>query len=203
MFTCPPMAVRMESPLRREQIAEVTLHLVVEEGLGAVTVRRVAKAAGISAAALYRHYKNKSDILAAVLEEHHEIMVDIIRRSRAEAATALDALRRVNMRNMALVEKYCALPVIFLSDALWLGDLRLRDLKLRHHRMFREAILDLISSGQDSGEIRADIRPDEIFVFFLGLVAMPALMRARKPEEVDLPLQTSANWELFARAVAC
>jgi len=197
------MAVRMESPLRREQIAEVTLHLVVEEGLGAVTVRRVAKAAGISAAALYRHYKNKSDILAAVLEEHHEIMVDIIRRSRAEAATALDALRRVNMRNMALVEKYCALPVIFLSDALWLGDLRLRDLKLRHHRMFREAILDLISSGQDSGEIRADIRPDEIFVFFLGLVAMPALMRARKPEEVDLPLQTSANWELFARAVAC
>jgi len=197
------MAVRMESPLRREQIAEVTLHLVVEEGLGAVTVRRVAKAAGISAAALYRHYKNKSDILAAVLEEHHEIMVDIIRRSRAEAATALDALRRVNMRNMALVEKYCALPVIFLSDALWLGDLRLRDLKLRHHRMFREAILDLISSGQDSGEIRADIRPDEIFVFFLGLVAMPALMRARKPEEVDLPLQTSANWELFTRAVAC
>ncbi|NDY55574.1 TetR/AcrR family transcriptional regulator [Desulfovibrio sulfodismutans] len=197
------MAVRMESPLRREQIAEVTLRLVVEEGLGAVTVRRVAQAVGISAAALYRHYKNKSDILAAVLEEHHEIMVDIIRRSRAEAATALDALRRVNMRSMALVEKYCALPVIFLSDALWLGDLRLRDLKLRHHRMFREAILDLISSGQDSGEVRADIRPDEIFVFFLGLVAMPALMRARRPEEVDLPLQTSANWDLFARAVAC
>ncbi|NMC50481.1 MAG: TetR/AcrR family transcriptional regulator [Desulfovibrio sp.] len=197
------MAARMESPLRREQIAEATLRLVVDEGLGAVTVRRVAEAIGISAAALYRHYKNKSDILAAVLEEHHEIMAEIIRRSRAEAATALDALRRLFLQSMALVEKYCALPVIFLSDALWLGDLRLRELKLTHHRLFREAMLDLISSGQDSGEVRADIRPDEIFVFFLGLVGMPALMRARRPEEVDLPLQTSANWELFARAVAC
>ena len=63
------MAERLESPLRREQIAEAALAIVVEHGIGAVTVRRVAEAVGISAAALYRHYKNKGDILAAILEE--------------------------------------------------------------------------------------------------------------------------------------
>ena len=50
------MAERLESPLRREQIAEAALDIVVRQGIGAVTVRRVAEAVGISAAALYRHY---------------------------------------------------------------------------------------------------------------------------------------------------
>jgi DNA-binding transcriptional regulator YbjK len=35
------MAERLDSPLRREQIAEAALTIVVEQGLGAVTVRRV------------------------------------------------------------------------------------------------------------------------------------------------------------------
>mgnify|MGYP003819837571 CR=1 FL=1 len=195
------MTERMESPLRREQIADAALKIVVEQGVGAVTVRRVAEAVGISAAALYRHYKNKADILVVVLEEHHEILVNDIRQSRAEAQSPLDALRILYLRNMAQVERYCALPVIFLSDVLWFDDDRLRELKLRHHHTLREAFLEMISAGQASGEIRSDIRSGEIFIFFLGLIAMPAMMRARSPEDVDLPRQTKSNWELFARAV--
>lgn len=191
----------MESPLRREQIADAALKIVVEQGVGAVTVRRVAEAVGISAAALYRHYKNKADILVVVLEEHHEILVNDIRQSRAEAQSPLDALRILYLRNMDQVERYCALPVIFLSDVLWFDDDRLRELKLRHHHTLREAFLEMISAGQASGEIRSDIRSGEIFIFFLGLIAMPAMMRARSPEDVDLPRQTKSNWELFARAV--
>ena len=80
-------------------------------------------------------------------------------------------------------------------------DDRLRELKLRHHHTLREAFLEMISAGQASGEIRSDISSGEIFIFFLGLIAMPAMMRARSPEDVDLPRQTKSNWELFARAV--
>ena len=83
----------MESPLRREQIAEAALTLVVQHGLGAVTVRRVAEAVGISAAALYRHYKNKADILQVVLEEHQEMHMAELRKALAQAKSPLDALR--------------------------------------------------------------------------------------------------------------
>jgi AcrR family transcriptional regulator len=122
----------------------------------------VAEAIGISAAALYRHYRNKSDILAAVLEEHHEIMAEIIRKSRAEASTALDALRRLYLQSMALVEKYCALPVIFLSDALWHGDLRLRELKLSQSPPVprSHAGSDLLGAGRGGGSRRHPARRD-------------------------------------------
>lgn len=191
----------MESPLRREQIAEAALAIVVEHGLGAVTVRRVAEAVGISAAALYRHYKNKGDILAAVLEEHHEIHMEFLSRATAQGTTPLDALESHYYAIMQLVAKYRALPVIFLSDVLWFEEPRLRELKIRHHTKVRTIITDLIAEGQQRGEIRSDIRPEELFVHYLGLIAMPALMCARDTDDVDIPRQIAANWELFAHAV--
>jgi len=195
------MAERMESPLRREQIAEAALTIVVEQGLGAVTVRRVAEAVGISAAALYRHYKNKADILEAVLEEHHEIHMANVRKAKAVCNTPLATLKYLYMDIMKLVERYRALPVVFLSDVLWFEEKRLRELKLEHHRLLRETLVELLAKGQEQGEIRTDIRPEELFVHYLGLIAMPALMRARNPEDVDMPRQIIANWELFAHAV--
>jgi AcrR family transcriptional regulator len=192
----------MESPLRREQIAEAALTIVVEQGIAAVTVRRVAEAVGISAAALYRHYKNKADILAAVLEEHHEIHLANVRRAKAESNSPMQALRLLYGDIMGLVERYRALPVVFLSDVLWFEEKRLRNMKIEHHRLMQETLVEIISQGQEQGEIRTDIRPQEIFIHYLGLIAMPALMRARDPGEVDMPRQTAANWEMFARAVA-
>jgi len=197
------MTERLESPLRREQIADAALAIVVEQGIGAVTVRRVAEAVGISAAALYRHYKNKADILLAVLEEHHEIFRIQVEQAKAEAKSPLDVLRRLYKSTMQLVERYRALPVIFLSDVLWFEDVRLRNLKIIHHKAMRDMTEALIAEAQAKGEIRTDIKPNEIFVHFMGLIAMPALMRARCPEDVDIQRQAEANWKLFVHAVSC
>lgn len=191
----------MESPLRREQIAEAALDLVVEHGLGAVTVRRVAEAVGISAAALYRHYKNKGDILQAVLEEHQEMHMANIRKAKTVGSSPMDSLHWLYNTVMKLVVRYRALPVIFLSDILWFEEPRLKELKMAHHRAMREALVELLAQGQSKGEIRSDIRPEELFVHYLGLIAMPALMLARDSGEVDMDRQTKANWELFSAAV--
>ena len=76
------------------------------------------------------------------------------------------------LADMKLVERYRALPVVFLSDVLWFEDKRLKKLKMEHHRITREALVELIAQGQERGEIRTDIRPEELFIHFLGLIAM-------------------------------
>lgn len=191
----------MESPLRREQIADAALTLVVEQGLGAVTVRRVAEAVGISAAALYRHYKNKADILQVILEEHQGMHLADLVKAKAQAKSPLDALRLHYVAAMRLVERYRALPVVFLSDILWFEEPRLKELKLEHHHTIRASLVKLIMRAQDEGEIRNDIRAEELFVHYLGLIAMPALMLVRDTEDVDMERQVKANWSLFVKAV--
>ena len=63
------MAKRMTTTIRREQIAEAALALVAEQGVTALTARNVARAVGVTAPALYRHFPGgKADILASVLD---------------------------------------------------------------------------------------------------------------------------------------
>jgi AcrR family transcriptional regulator len=191
----------MEAPLRRKQIAEVALKIVAEEGLSSVTVRRVADAVGTSATALYRHFKNKADILRVVLEEHHEVHMENIRKARAEATSPLDAMRLLYSMIMEYLENYRALPIIFVSDLVWFKDIRLKNLKMHHHTCMRNAMVDIITQGQVIGEIRNDIAAEEIFVNYLGMIAMPAMLITRDIDEVNIKRQHDANWKLFAKAV--
>jgi AcrR family transcriptional regulator len=55
-------------PLSPVAIADAALALVDQEGLGALSMRRVAAAIGVEAMALYHHFPNKEALVEAVLE---------------------------------------------------------------------------------------------------------------------------------------
>jgi len=193
---------RMESSLRRAQIAEAALAIMAHQGIGAVTVRGVAAAVGISAAALYRHYLNKTEILQAIMEEHQENFLANIRKAKQGAGSPLDALHRLYLLTMALVDRYYALPILFSSDVLWFKEPQLRAIKLHNHKVLRLLLVHMIKKAQAHGEMRRDLRAEEIAVYFIGLFAIPALLKARTPNALDLTYQITANWELFTRALS-
>jgi DNA-binding transcriptional regulator YbjK len=72
----------------RERIIRTTLELIWEEGIGAVTNRRVAGAAGISLGSLTYHFESQSDLVRESLllfvgeevERLEEIAADVRRR---------------------------------------------------------------------------------------------------------------------------
>jgi AcrR family transcriptional regulator len=54
--------------MTREAIAQVTREILDTEGATAVSMRRVAKQLGITAMALYRHYRNREELLKEVCD---------------------------------------------------------------------------------------------------------------------------------------
>src|SRR4051794_30416259 len=52
----------------RTRILDAARALFLEEGVEAVTMRRVAKRVGVTATALYRHFEGKDALLGAVLD---------------------------------------------------------------------------------------------------------------------------------------
>jgi len=193
---------RMESSVRRAQIAEAALAIMARRGIGAVTVRGVAAAIGISAAALYRHYLNKAEILQAIMDEHQEHFLANIRKAKQGAHSPIEALRRLYFLTMDLVDRFYALPILFSSDMLWFKEPQLRALKLHNHKVLRLLLVHMIKKAQTHGEMRCDLRAEEIAVSFIGLFAIPALLKARTPESLDLAHQVTANWGLFMRSIA-
>ncbi len=58
----------MAEALSREAIVSVTRQLITDEGLDAVSLRRVGSELGVTAPALYAYVTDKSDLLGAVAE---------------------------------------------------------------------------------------------------------------------------------------
>ena len=66
---CSPMLFWEVYMTTREKIIEVSLKLFAEHGFTGVSVRSIAKEVGVRESALYKHFKNKQDILNQIIIE--------------------------------------------------------------------------------------------------------------------------------------
>ena len=64
----PRAKVAARAPLTRERALSAALALADAEGLGSLTMRRLAQALGIEAMSLYHHVANKDDILDGMVD---------------------------------------------------------------------------------------------------------------------------------------
>ena len=80
-----------------EKILEASRGLLDREGSGAVTMRRVAEAVGITAMAVYRHYSNRAGLLNALADEGFDELAQRLAamRSTGSVERKLDTLLTV------------------------------------------------------------------------------------------------------------
>jgi len=190
----------METEVRREQIAEAALDIVSEEGVGALTVRKVAKRVGFSAPALYRHYKSKADILMAALDDHFATLFSLL-RDAMQSCSPLEILRVFYFSNADLLKNRKSIIQIFVSDQIRFGEPKVLKAIETHRNNLHEQLTALLKAGQEQGEIRRDIGIEELFVHYLGLIITPDLLHSHRKDYVDLDRQADANWKLFRSAV--
>ena len=82
----------------REALIKATLRAIAEDGPDGFTLRDVARRAGVSPAAPYRHFKDKDELLAAVAGECAQRFGETIDAAVAQASPhALDRFRRVGI----------------------------------------------------------------------------------------------------------
>lgn len=66
IFNCDSTG-RMPADLRREQILQTAVNLFSQRGFKGTTTKEIAKAAGVSEAIIFRHFKNKEELYGAIL----------------------------------------------------------------------------------------------------------------------------------------
>lgn len=76
----------------RRALIEASLALIAEEGFSALTLREVARRAGVTHAAPYRHFPDKEALLAAVAEEGFRTMVTLMRERMDKESGPIERL---------------------------------------------------------------------------------------------------------------
>lgn len=96
----------------RPALIQATLRAIAEDGPDGFTLRDVARRAGVSPAAPYRHFRDKDELLAAVAAECAEQLAQVVKAAVAEAPPD-DPLARFRQVGIANVEFAVAHPEHF------------------------------------------------------------------------------------------
>lgn len=170
----------------RGRILDATFALVVEEGLGAVTMTRVADRADVARQTLYNHFSDVEQIVVAGIEEYNQTgfahLVDLLEASESPE-TKLDLLVRHAVAGAAHGSAVSDIRSALSPSAQAHLD--------RHTQSFRMLIESIIEEGIESGDFDPTIDPAVHATLIEGALLAGADLAGRRDDAARVATATS------------
>lgn len=184
---------------RREELLEATWRVIARTGIVGVTIREIAREAGVSTGILAHYFESKEDLLASALRLSHRRVYDRI-SERTRDIAGLDALRTIMLEALPLDEERlleAQIEMNFLSLAL--GNEMLRELQHAEFDRFWDVLHRRVLEAQQAGEISARVDPDWVTHQLIILVEGLSLEAALYPARVQPGRQRAILESFFAQ----
>ncbi len=94
--------VRKSGTLRRQEIADASLRVIAERGLGHFTAAEVAREVGLSDGALFRHFASMDEVVLAAIDRVEEILFEDFPPKHRDPLERLGAFFRRRVESVAL-----------------------------------------------------------------------------------------------------
>ncbi len=97
----------------RDRLIQTTLDLLAREGLEGLSLRSIARHAGVSHGAPLRHFASFAGLLSEVAAHGFRMLSEVIEKSAAQLAPGVGPLARLRAGSRAYVECAVANPALF------------------------------------------------------------------------------------------
>lgn len=171
-----------------ERILRAATVLLETEGYAAVSMRRVGKLAGISQAAIYRHYRDKDELVLRIVGEGY---VDLVRTLEGLVFGEASPEEKLFSAFRGYIDFTMKRPSLF--KALFLQDIgragravNVLDSGVSRQRRSFEILADILRQGMDEGSFEpadAELTGQVLWSAVFGLAARLAIEGA-SPEKV-------------------
>jgi len=155
---------------RQEEILASALEIVAQEGSRALTMKRVARAVGVTEAAIYRHFKNKRHLLLALYGYVKELLLSELSPVLAEDLPAPEKLALFVETMLDYLSKHKGINLILLAETIYHQDEKLRKAMLDIFSSFRELARTLIMAGIASGHFERHTDADGFVICLTGMI---------------------------------
>ncbi len=192
---------KLDTGIRREQIVEAALGLIAAHGVGRISVAALARRVGIVPSALYRHFKNKEEILQAAVQLVRRRVGENLKEVCEATPNALERLDQLLRRVMKMVRELQAMPRIVFSEGMSSGH---PERKAQAYAMLKEIlgeIENIMRQGQARGEIRSDLDARALAVMFWGMVPAAVILWHMSDGRFDVTRQAERTWELYKEGI--
>jgi len=161
-----------EAAITRATLLKTALTVFSAKGYSAATLDDVAKAAKMTRGAIYWHFKSKADLYNTLVEEVSARGTAVVQQAIAEGGSLIEILRRVFVRQCALIEEdkearavmELALFKTGLDPELQAG----RKNQLEAGNALIEGVAAAMQQGVAQGVLRNDIDPADMARAFIA-----------------------------------
>ena len=163
----------------RERIIDAAEHLLRTTGLARTTTKRIAREAGCSEAALYKHYRSKEEIYVRVLKDRLPRLNPLLEELSEDPGDlgVEHNLTRVAEHAVRFYEQSIVITASLFAEP---------DLKKRHFEGVRElgqgpqipleALARYLRAERERGAVRPDADPDAAAALLLGACSQRAFV---------------------------
>lgn len=165
---------RSDARRNRARLVAVARELVAVGGAD-VSVREVARRAGVGMGTLYRHFPGKEDLLDAVLVDAFEELVGIAEAARREP-DAWRGFQRFVEESLVLHARNRGLKDVIETRAHG------RDHADAMRRRLRPLVAEIVERAHEQGSLRPDFAPEDVRLVFWGAARILELTGEVAPE---------------------
>ena len=198
---------RLEAEATREGLLDAAEDCFREQGLFRTSLEAIATRAGVTRGAVYWHFKNKDEVLEAVINRVSvPFFHGLDRVSRADGTTPLRDLRRMLCQSFAdLVHDQrvrSAVEVIELRSEVAVNDDAISRLRTSGMRETQARIVAAFRRAQALGQMRDGHSPEQCGRSLHVIIAGSVRMHLLDPATFDLERDGLAAVDLLLHAVA-
>ncbi len=172
-----PPASERGSQSTRERILDSATRLFAEHGFESASMPAIAKASGITAGAIYKHFESKGDLLLEVVKRSFLSSPLFAHGSETENdATALPYLAAAYTEPALKLVRQLSIEVHSASTK----DAKVRQVLSHSDKLAMKGIAESIAAAQRARKIDPNLNPEHVArlfcVFIMGLIHMDTLL---------------------------
>lgn len=193
---------KLSNEVRREQIAQAALLLLATQGVKGLSMAALARNVGLVPSAIYRHFRNKEEVMDAVVDALRQRLLHNVRIVSRESENPLEQLRRLLALHVRLILEHHSLPRILFSGEIDAGQPKRKARLLASLEAYLAEVASIVRRGQESDLIRKEVSPETVAILFLGVLQPAAILRHLSDGEFDAAKHVEQAWPLFRQAIA-
>lgn len=191
----PPL--QPDGPDQRQRLVDIALELIARKGYAETTLAGIARAAGMTSAAVHYYFKTREQLFDVLFDERIAPM-----RKRLEgiflenAEDPLAAFSELARRFVAIAGDSPWMGPVFFGEMLSDNDLFKQHMQKRLGESRQIVVIDTIRRWQDEGRLSKDLDPALLMTTVLSLTVLP-MSAIRKWK--DDPLRGHIDADVIAR----
>lgn len=160
---------------RRDDILDAALALAFEGGPNRVTTVAIAQRLGLTQPALYRHFRSKADLWAAITERLGAEVSANIAAAEAADSPAIERLKALVLGHLAIIQRTPALPEIMVTRDPNSADALVRTAMQARMGEFQHALSRLCAEAHADESLKPDADPQDVATLIMGVLQSLAL----------------------------